>query len=223
MDLCFSKQELSFLDDLMPETKKQQPNDDKNEAKEEEESQKTVEASPESSVQLQLRESRDSKMNFCVVAGEHNPNTNDDSEQICSQLECSNPAGGKAHGETATPGREPPCPTTTPGREGTILSNYTWKGTTLPNLLHLGLGSDPHTLLQAACLWWTTTSPPAHPADIRNTMICAGGDGGHSGCQGDWGGGWAVPGPWCHHLCVQPGTDPTSSLVSLPPSPGYPK
>lgn len=36
MDFCFSKRELSFLDDLMPESKKKKLDDAKNEAKEEE-------------------------------------------------------------------------------------------------------------------------------------------------------------------------------------------
>lgn len=37
MDFCFSKRELSFLDDLMPESKQQQKLDDaKNEGEEEE-------------------------------------------------------------------------------------------------------------------------------------------------------------------------------------------
>ncbi|KFV96797.1 Sodium-driven chloride bicarbonate exchanger, partial [Eurypyga helias] len=36
MDFCFSKRELSFLDDLMPESKKRNLDDAKNEAKEEE-------------------------------------------------------------------------------------------------------------------------------------------------------------------------------------------
>lgn len=36
MDFCFSKRELSWLDDLMPESKKKKLDDAKNEAKEEE-------------------------------------------------------------------------------------------------------------------------------------------------------------------------------------------
>lgn len=36
MDVCFSKRELSFLDDLMPESKKKKLDDAKKEAKEEE-------------------------------------------------------------------------------------------------------------------------------------------------------------------------------------------
>ncbi|KFR15731.1 Sodium-driven chloride bicarbonate exchanger, partial [Opisthocomus hoazin] len=55
MDFCFSKRELSFLDDLMPERKKR--DDAKNEAREEEESQSTVEAAAAAnSVQLNLGE-----------------------------------------------------------------------------------------------------------------------------------------------------------------------
>ncbi|KAM6038615.1 electroneutral sodium bicarbonate exchanger 1 isoform 2-T2 [Theristicus caerulescens] len=55
MDFCFSKRELSFLDDLMPESKKKKLDDAKNEAKEEEESQKMMEAAAANSVQLKLR------------------------------------------------------------------------------------------------------------------------------------------------------------------------
>ncbi|KAK2514470.1 Slc4a8 [Columba livia] len=55
MDVCFSKRELSFLDDLMPESKKKKLDDAKKEAKEEEESQKMMEAAAASSVQLKLR------------------------------------------------------------------------------------------------------------------------------------------------------------------------
>ncbi|XP_054151189.1 electroneutral sodium bicarbonate exchanger 1 [Melozone crissalis] len=54
MDLCFSKRELSFLDDLMPESKKKKLDDAKNKAKEEEESQKMMEAAAANSVQLKL-------------------------------------------------------------------------------------------------------------------------------------------------------------------------
>jgi len=36
LDVCFSKRELSWLDDLMPESKKKKLDDAKNEAKEEE-------------------------------------------------------------------------------------------------------------------------------------------------------------------------------------------
>ncbi|XP_040395623.1 electroneutral sodium bicarbonate exchanger 1 isoform X4 [Cygnus olor] len=54
MDFCFSKRELSWLDDLMPESKKKKLDDAKNEAKEEEESQKMMEAAAANSVQLNL-------------------------------------------------------------------------------------------------------------------------------------------------------------------------
>ncbi|XP_030366533.1 electroneutral sodium bicarbonate exchanger 1 isoform X2 [Strigops habroptila] len=54
MDFCFSKRELSFLDDLMPESKKKRLDDAKNEAKEEEESRKMMEAAAANSVQLHL-------------------------------------------------------------------------------------------------------------------------------------------------------------------------
>ncbi|XP_057286954.1 electroneutral sodium bicarbonate exchanger 1 isoform X3 [Pezoporus wallicus] len=54
MDFCFSKRELSFLDDLVPESKKKRLDDAKNEAKEEEESRKMMEAAAASSVQLRL-------------------------------------------------------------------------------------------------------------------------------------------------------------------------
>ncbi|KFQ22195.1 Sodium-driven chloride bicarbonate exchanger, partial [Mesitornis unicolor] len=57
MDFCFSKRELSFLDDLMPESKKKKLDDAKNEAKEEEESQKMMEAAAANSVQLKLGKS----------------------------------------------------------------------------------------------------------------------------------------------------------------------
>ncbi|XP_051497370.1 electroneutral sodium bicarbonate exchanger 1 [Apus apus] len=59
MDFCFSKRELSFLDDLMPESKKKKLDDAKNQAKEEEESQKMMEAAAANSVQLRLRKSND--------------------------------------------------------------------------------------------------------------------------------------------------------------------
>ncbi|KAM9654723.1 electroneutral sodium bicarbonate exchanger 1-like [Morphnus guianensis] len=59
MDLCFSKRELSFLDDLMPERKKKLDNG-RNEAREEEESQKAMEAAAAaSSVQLSVGQTRD--------------------------------------------------------------------------------------------------------------------------------------------------------------------
>ncbi|KAM9603764.1 electroneutral sodium bicarbonate exchanger 1-like [Morphnus guianensis] len=59
MDLCFSKRELSFLDDLMPERKKKL-DDGRNEAGEEEESQKAMEAAAAaSSVQLSVGQTRD--------------------------------------------------------------------------------------------------------------------------------------------------------------------
>ncbi|XP_062492008.1 electroneutral sodium bicarbonate exchanger 1 isoform X3 [Pezoporus occidentalis] len=54
MDFCFSKRELSFLDDLVPESKKKRLDDAKNEAKEEEESRKMMEAAAANSVQLRL-------------------------------------------------------------------------------------------------------------------------------------------------------------------------
>ncbi|KAM9214545.1 electroneutral sodium bicarbonate exchanger 1 [Leptosomus discolor] len=60
MDFCFSKRELSFLDDLMPESKKKKLDDAKNEAKEEEESQKMMEAAAANSVQLKLGKISDS-------------------------------------------------------------------------------------------------------------------------------------------------------------------
>ncbi|KAM6231292.1 electroneutral sodium bicarbonate exchanger 1-like [Spheniscus humboldti] len=62
MDFCFSKRELSFLDDLMPESKKKQQLDDAtNEGKEEEESQEVREAAAAAanSVQLQLGKTSD--------------------------------------------------------------------------------------------------------------------------------------------------------------------
>ncbi|KFP85658.1 Sodium-driven chloride bicarbonate exchanger, partial [Apaloderma vittatum] len=62
MDFCFSKRELSFLDDLMPESKKKKLDDAKIEAKEEEESQKMMEAAAANSVQLQLGQSSDSEI-----------------------------------------------------------------------------------------------------------------------------------------------------------------
>ncbi|KAM9655401.1 electroneutral sodium bicarbonate exchanger 1-like [Morphnus guianensis] len=60
MDLCFSKRELSFLDDLMPERKKKL-DDGRNEAgEEEEESQKAMEAAAAaSSVQLSVGKTSD--------------------------------------------------------------------------------------------------------------------------------------------------------------------
>ncbi|KAM9252096.1 electroneutral sodium bicarbonate exchanger 1 [Cariama cristata] len=57
MDFCFSKRELSFLDDLMPESKQKKSDDVKNEAKEDEESQKMMEAAAANSVQLKLGKS----------------------------------------------------------------------------------------------------------------------------------------------------------------------
>ncbi|KFP01297.1 Sodium-driven chloride bicarbonate exchanger, partial [Calypte anna] len=59
MDLCFSKRELSFLDDLMPESKKKKLDDAKNEAKEKEESQKMMEAAAEHAVKPKLGKSSD--------------------------------------------------------------------------------------------------------------------------------------------------------------------
>uniref|UniRef100_A0A8C8AXG4 Anion exchange protein n=1 Tax=Otus sunia TaxID=257818 RepID=A0A8C8AXG4_9STRI len=58
MDFCFSKRELSFLDDLMPEGKLL--GSAKNEAKREEEPQKTMEAAAAKSVQLKLGKTSDS-------------------------------------------------------------------------------------------------------------------------------------------------------------------
>ncbi|XP_065606120.1 electroneutral sodium bicarbonate exchanger 1 [Cyrtonyx montezumae] len=54
LDFCFTKRELSWLDDLMPESKKKKLDDAKNEAKEEEESQQMMEAAAANSVQLSL-------------------------------------------------------------------------------------------------------------------------------------------------------------------------
>ncbi|KAM9368113.1 electroneutral sodium bicarbonate exchanger 1 [Phaethornis superciliosus] len=59
MDLCFSKRELSFLDDLMPESKKKKLDDAKNEAKEKEESQKMMEVAAARAVKLKLGKSSD--------------------------------------------------------------------------------------------------------------------------------------------------------------------
>ncbi|XP_068948627.1 electroneutral sodium bicarbonate exchanger 1 [Petaurus breviceps papuanus] len=47
MDLCFSKRELSWLDDLMPESKKKKLDDAKKKAKEEEEDEKMLEMGPD--------------------------------------------------------------------------------------------------------------------------------------------------------------------------------
>ncbi|XP_056654178.1 electroneutral sodium bicarbonate exchanger 1 isoform X2 [Monodelphis domestica] len=47
MDLCFSKRELSWLDDLMPESKKKKLDDAKKKAKEEEEEEKMLEMGPD--------------------------------------------------------------------------------------------------------------------------------------------------------------------------------
>ncbi|XP_054668397.1 electroneutral sodium bicarbonate exchanger 1-like [Grus americana] len=59
MDFCFSKRELSFLDDLMPESKQKKLDDAKNEAKEEEESQKVMEAAAANWVQLKVGKTSD--------------------------------------------------------------------------------------------------------------------------------------------------------------------
>ncbi|XP_049653377.1 electroneutral sodium bicarbonate exchanger 1-like [Accipiter gentilis] len=59
MDFCFSKRELSFLDDLMPERKKKL-DDARNEAGEEEESRRAMEAAAAaSSVQLNVGKTSD--------------------------------------------------------------------------------------------------------------------------------------------------------------------
>ncbi|XP_054668286.1 electroneutral sodium bicarbonate exchanger 1-like [Grus americana] len=59
MDFCFSKRELSFLDDLMPESKQKKLDDAKNEAEEEEESQKVMEAAAANWVQLKVGKTSD--------------------------------------------------------------------------------------------------------------------------------------------------------------------
>ncbi|KAM8794198.1 electroneutral sodium bicarbonate exchanger 1 [Eudromia elegans] len=75
MDFCFSKRELSWLDDLMPESKKKKLDDAKNEAKEEEESQKMMEAAAANSVQLQL-----GKPSYSVVSKQDGSDRVDPSE-----------------------------------------------------------------------------------------------------------------------------------------------
>ncbi|XP_019336594.1 electroneutral sodium bicarbonate exchanger 1 [Alligator mississippiensis] len=54
LDFCFSKRELSWLDDLMPESKKKKIEDAKNKAKEEEESQKMMDVAETDVIQLPL-------------------------------------------------------------------------------------------------------------------------------------------------------------------------
>ncbi|XP_066841758.1 electroneutral sodium bicarbonate exchanger 1 isoform X5 [Anser cygnoides] len=75
MDFCFSKRELSWLDDLMPESKKKKLDDAKNEAKEEEESQKMMEAAAANSVQLNLV-----KTSYLDVPKQNNSDRTDPSE-----------------------------------------------------------------------------------------------------------------------------------------------
>uniref|UniRef100_A0ACB8ELP0 Electroneutral sodium bicarbonate exchanger 1 n=1 Tax=Sphaerodactylus townsendi TaxID=933632 RepID=A0ACB8ELP0_9SAUR len=52
MDLCFSKRELSWLDDLMPESKKKKLEDAKNKAKAEEESEKMLENGQQTVIEI---------------------------------------------------------------------------------------------------------------------------------------------------------------------------
>ncbi|XP_072847161.2 electroneutral sodium bicarbonate exchanger 1 isoform X2 [Pogona vitticeps] len=52
MDICFSKRELSWLDDLMPESKKKKLDDQKKEAAQEEESDKMIEAPSETVIEI---------------------------------------------------------------------------------------------------------------------------------------------------------------------------
>lgn len=54
MDFCFTNRELSWLDDLMPESKKKKLEDAKNKAKELEEAEKMLQASDDKGVQLPL-------------------------------------------------------------------------------------------------------------------------------------------------------------------------
>ncbi|XP_062453141.1 electroneutral sodium bicarbonate exchanger 1 [Rhea pennata] len=75
MDFCFSKRELSWLDDLMPESKKKKLDDAKNEAKEEEESQKMMEAAAANSVQLNL-----GKISYSDVSKQDNSDRVDPSD-----------------------------------------------------------------------------------------------------------------------------------------------
>ncbi|XP_074836417.1 electroneutral sodium bicarbonate exchanger 1 isoform X1 [Carettochelys insculpta] len=76
MDFCFSKRELSWLDDLMPESKRKKLDDAKNKAKEEEESQKMIEAAEAEVIQLPL-----GKTKYLAVPGRNN-NTRDDPSEI---------------------------------------------------------------------------------------------------------------------------------------------
>ncbi|XP_038234333.1 electroneutral sodium bicarbonate exchanger 1 isoform X4 [Dermochelys coriacea] len=76
MDFCFSKRELSWLDDLMPESKKKKLDDAKNKAKEEEESQKMMEAAEANVMQLPL-----GKTKYMTVPARNN-NTRDDPAEI---------------------------------------------------------------------------------------------------------------------------------------------
>ncbi|XP_067385942.1 electroneutral sodium bicarbonate exchanger 1 isoform X1 [Emydura macquarii macquarii] len=75
MDFCFSKRELSWLDDLMPESKKKKLDDAKNKAKEEEESQKMLEAAETDVIQLPL-----GKTKYSAVPGRNNNVRGDPSE-----------------------------------------------------------------------------------------------------------------------------------------------
>ncbi|KAL8163914.1 UNVERIFIED_CONTAM: Electroneutral sodium bicarbonate exchanger 1 [Gekko kuhli] len=52
MDFCFSKRELSWLDDLMPESKKKNLEDAKNKANSEEESEKMMENGPQTVIEI---------------------------------------------------------------------------------------------------------------------------------------------------------------------------
>lgn len=54
MDFCFTSRELSWLDDLMPESKKKKLDDAKNKAKELEEAEKMLQSGEDKGVQLPL-------------------------------------------------------------------------------------------------------------------------------------------------------------------------
>ncbi|XP_051497344.1 chymotrypsin-like elastase family member 1 [Apus apus] len=143
----------------------------------------------------------DRQMNFRVVAGEHNLNANDGSEQIfgVSRIiihpywNSNNPGGGYDIALLRLSGYatlNSYVQLAVLPREGTILpNNYPcyisgW-GLTRTN------GQLSSVLMQAylpVVDYQICSSPSYWGSTVRSTMVCAGGDGIRSGCQGDSGG-----------------------------------
>ncbi|XP_050162041.1 chymotrypsin-like elastase family member 1 [Myiozetetes cayanensis] len=142
-----------------------------------------------------------SNLNFRVVAGEHNLNANDGSEQVFSvsriiihpYYNANNVAAGYdiallRLGSYATLNNYVQLAVLP--QEGTILPNnypcyITGWGRTRTN------GQLSSVLLQAylpTVDYQTCSSSSYWGSTVKNTMVCAGGDGVRSGCQGDSGG-----------------------------------